>query len=234
MSYKSKYFICDTETGGLKPSDNPIMEIAYIVIDPYTFEEIVRWDTLVKHYANLEYNDIALNTHGISLADIKREGIEVEEMVDHLIKVFKDITPKGDKGGGRPILVGHNIGFDIDMMEYAFDLCEKKLSDYVLSNSDNGDDIHRLDTIGLSKLLWDNGNKNSYTLSKSYERAGLGTFSAHRAMADVEATKELLSHFKDLIRGNNPQKRVAGEAIVQTQKGKKELPPKEVRKKYQF
>ena len=112
----------------------------------------------------------------------------------------------------------------------------KRLCDYVLSKGDKPDDIQRLDTSNLAKLLWDDGNKNSYTLSKCYERAGLGSFSAHRAMADVEATLKLLEFFKDTIRGNKLKVPDAEEstAIVQPEKGMKELPADTKKRKFQF
>ncbi len=207
MSYKAKYVIFDLETGGLKPEENPITEIAVLVVDPYTFEEINRWETYVKNYNSLKYHPKALELTGISLSDIKTGGIEVERMVGVLIDIFKEYTPKGDRGGGRPMLAGHNLGFDIDFLKYAFFHCNKDLNDYVLGQDD---DVQRLDTLPIAKLMWDDGSKKSYKLVDCCDRAGLDDFPAHRAMNDVLATWELLKWFREQMNGETKIEKVVG------------------------
>lgn len=204
MSWKSTYIVFDLETGGLKPTENPITEIAVLVVDPHTLEEINRWETYVKNYADGIYTDKALELTGITLSDIKRSGVEVEKMVDILIKIFKEYTPKGDRGGGKPILVGHNVGFDLDFLKCAFNHCKENLNDHVLGQKN---DIQRIDTLTLGKLCWDDGTKKSYKLIDCYSRAGLGDFAAHRGMGDVLATWELLKWFRGRMRSEGGEEK---------------------------
>lgn len=186
--------VFDTETGGLDYKKQPIMELALIVKNPINWEEIGRWESLIKNYNNLEYQPRALEVHGISISEANNSGIALEEFVMTMITIFKKFTPRGDKGGGKPILAGHNVMFDVGFLEEAFSLVGENLYKYILSN--NGRAVV-FDTIAWSKILW--AAEPKHTLGECCKRAGLGDFTAHRAMPDVSVTCDLIGYFRDRL-----------------------------------
>jgi DNA polymerase-3 subunit epsilon len=193
---KNVLVVFDTETGGLKPKENPIMEIALVALDMKTLDEVGRWETLVKPYNGLKYDQAALDIHGISISEATNKGVSLEEMVATTIKFYKQFTPKGGRGGGRPILSGHNLPFDNGMLKEAFSLAGYNLFDFVLSN---GEEISVFDTLPISKFVWPSEDK--HTLGECCKRAGMGDFTAHRAMPDVIASCDLIRFFRSLTGG---------------------------------
>jgi DNA polymerase III epsilon subunit-like protein len=83
-------------------------------------------------------------------------------------------------------MIGHNIGFDIGMLNKLFQLLEKDLFDYFERSS--------IDTM-LEQENMEMGQKGSedylYNLGACCERMGIKLHSAHGAEADVEATCKL-------------------------------------------
>lgn len=212
---QNKIIVFDTETGGLKPELNPIMELALIVRDVETWEEVSRWESLIKGYGGFKYDQVALDIHGISVSEVENSGISVQEFVGTMIKIFRNFTPKGDRGGSRPILAGHNMGFDISMLKFAFSTVGEDLSKYVLSNNK---EICTLDTLPLAKFVW-SGKDMSHKLGDCCKRAGLGDFTAHRAMPDVVATCDLIEYFRNRF---NMGKSIDSGNPVETKTNKKQ------------
>ena len=196
MGKKSKIIVFDFETGGLNPENNPVMEIACFVTNQQEFSEGAIYDTLIKPYLGKEgkelvYDDRALQVHGISISETEENGVSIQQMVKDLMELFKECN-KGNSGAfNRPILAGHNVSFDIAFLKYAFELCGKNLSEFVMSN--NGE-IVRWDTMELALQLWnDNPNgEQAYNLEACCRKSGLGDFLAHRAVDDTRQTLNLL------------------------------------------
>lgn len=208
MGYKSRIVVFDFETGGLDPAVNPAVEIALIVVDQITFEEVTRYETVIKPYqitegVEPEYHPKAMEIHGISMGEINKVGKPLEQVVDTLIRLFKELKPKGDRGGNLPILCGHNIVFDIAFMRVMFALCGKNLADYVASNND---EIKHWDTQEMAIQVLNTGEQVSYSLSEVCNRIGIGTFAAHRAMPDVMACVELLQYLVTQMRSGGEKK----------------------------
>jgi len=181
------YIVFDCETGGLSPKRNPITEIALIACEFGTFKEINRFETFVRPYADLVIEEKALEMTNITLKEIN-QGIDYKELVKLLIQFFQLSTPRGGKGNRfYPILVGHNVSFDIGFVKEIFQFAGRNLHDYVASNNE---EVDRICTLKLSKAKWiDNGK---YNLEACCKRAGITLTDSHRAMADVAATKKLV------------------------------------------
>lgn len=211
----NKLIVFDTETGGLFPDKNPIMEIALIALDMETLEETSRWETLVKGYNDLKYEPRALEVHGISISEANNNGLELGEMVSTLIRFFKESTPKGDRGGGKPILAGHNVPFDIGMLRMAFSLAGEELHKHVLSN---GKELVLFDTLPQSKFVWP--QETVHKLGECCKRAGMGDFTAHRAMPDVIASCDLIRYFRSLNTGKLKSNKVKSEESPTQSKGR--------------
>ncbi len=192
MVIKNKYCVIDTETGGLFPNKNPICEIAFVILDS-DFNEVERYSKIIKGYDNLVYEKRALDVHGIRMSEIDA-GTDIKVA----LKEIESIWASHCSGRSKVMLVGHNIRFDYDMLEYAFNYC--------------GMDIHAktekviLDTLWMARLAW--GHDDSmvdFKLGTCCERANCVSSDAHRAMGDVLSTADLFKFLVNMSR-QRPQK----------------------------
>jgi DNA polymerase III alpha subunit (gram-positive type) len=119
-----------------------------------------------------------------------------------LISLFKQLTPKGDRGKYFPLIVGHNIGFDISFLDYLFKRVGKNLNEYVSSSNNL---IKCFDTLELAMAQNITGK---HKLSNLSEKLGFEAPEAHRAMADVIMTKKLLEYYVGLLRTDKKIKTV--------------------------
>jgi len=204
---KANLGIIDVETGGLDPNKNPITQVALDIITAVDFNSILTFDTFVKPYNNLEITPKALEASRVSMKEINN-GVDKVVLMRELINVFK----KGNKSGKdqtKLILVGHNTGFDMGMLEYFFKYMNKNLYDYVSRSF--------LDTMLLLKLMEAGQLKSTenqkYNLTACCERMGIKLHGAHGAAADVNATKQLLIKILNNLRhGNTNTSRESGDA----------------------
>jgi DNA polymerase III epsilon subunit-like protein len=179
---KNNLCIFDVETGGKKSEENPITEIAMQFIDPIKFKAIHTYQTYVRPYANLKIEKAALDYTRVTMKQIN-EGIDVKEMVKAVIAAVKVANP-GGRGQSAPILVGHNVDFDVRFLSTAFTLCGKQLFDFF--------DPVSMCTMRMMKLMEAGKLKSEdvsrYTLTSCCERVGVKLKAAHGAMNDVNAT----------------------------------------------
>lgn len=193
----AKYIVLDCETGGLSALENPITQIGLLILDD-DLKEVNRWETYVKPYNDLIIEQGALDATGLKLADIKT-GVSKNELRDHLIKIFKvcNVNKKGKWYAlGNPIIVGHNIGFDISFLDYLFKDGEENIYDYISRNS--------IDTMALSKM--DDPTRSSFNLTSCCASYGIELNDAHKAMADVVATSGLFKKIVRKLKGNTLSK----------------------------
>lgn len=201
---KGKFIILDCETGGKSSEENPITEIALLAVDD-KFKEVNRFSTFVKPYADLIITKEALDKTNISMKQINN-GMEITEVVKVIIDFCKQIKGSDKSSLMNPVIVGHNVAFDLAFILFAFKLCKKNLADHFSSN--NGQFV-TVDTMQLSRLIWGaslkQGENNSFNLGNCCERAGIKLFDAHGAMKDVEATTNLLRYFSNLQIGSTTE-----------------------------
>lgn len=204
MTGKYQYIILDFETGGLKAIENPITEIGLMLVDGEKLTEINKWESYIKPYNKLVLTKKALEITMITEIQLNK-GIDIKQMVETFCFLAKSVTPKGDKGGNKPTLVGHNVAFDLAFLRYAFNFCGENLADYVHSNQD---EISIIDTMKLAEMFWREDVRN---LQHCCKKIGINHIDAHRAMNDVVATWKLFSYFVKAMRGginNNGSKPV--------------------------
>jgi len=94
-------FICfDTETGGLWPQNNPILEIALIGVNQ-ELEKVFTYETYVKPYRGKKTDEFpegkelivtkeALDANGINMKDVIEKGIDAKKLYKDLVDRFKD------------------------------------------------------------------------------------------------------------------------------------------------
>lgn len=201
MMYPCVSIIYDIETGGLWAHNNPIIEIAMIGLDQ-DMKEVFRYEQFVKPYkgkdgVELKVEQGALNANNIDMREVMSKGIEGKDLYKDLVKIFKE-SKRGKFN--KPILVGHNnCEFDNSFLEYLFDLYEKRERDtcqlwkYVSK--------FNFDTMFFARQRTGHvDTMANYQLGTCCSTYGIELLNAHRAMNDVEATKELYKKFISIIR----------------------------------
>lgn len=185
---KANYIVFDTETGGLNCENNPILEIALITFDN-NFKEVMRYETYIKPYDDLIVEKGALAANGIKMRDVEAEGITKAEAVKALTDYFKK-SMGGNHPSLKPVILGHNIPFDIGFMERLFRGSKTPFKTLIA-------DVF-IDTMGDAKRSWP--TIESLNLARCCEEAGVKLIGAHRAMPDVIATLELFKFFTTKFR----------------------------------
>lgn len=205
---KANYIVFDTETGGLDCKSNPILEIALVTLD-VNLKEINRYETYIKPYDDLEITSGALNANGIKIRDVENNGITKKEAIKNLIAYFKNSMP-GTHPSLKPVVVGHNIPFDIGFMDELFKNEKTKFKD-LISNV-------YIDTMADSKRSWP--KISSINLTKCCEEAGIDLINAHRAMPDVLATADLFRYFTKKLGQDTSKQNLKSETDSQNGKSR--------------
>ena len=159
----NSYIVLDTETTGLSPVNNRIIEVAAVRVD---HGEITgQFQTLVKPplnaYGQLVPYQITRIT-GID-AGMLKDAPSFEEIADHLIEFISDLA-----------VIGHNVNFDINFLYESFERC----NGYHFSNN-------FVDTLSASRKLLPG---ISHSLGDLAQYFNVVNNQAHRAMSDTLTT----------------------------------------------
>lgn len=190
--------IClDVETGGLKSKKNPITQLAYQSFELDTYKPQLEFSTYIQPYADLDIDDAAMKYTGITYQQLT-SGMDSKEVVKKLCDDLKSVTSTHTK---KPIILGHNIGFDIGFITFLFNFHKIEIDKYFDCNEGIPKSI---DTLSLAKQKWAKDEKmTSYNLSSCCQKAGIEIIDAHDAMNDVKATKELFFYFTNGLRSGS-------------------------------
>lgn len=189
---KNNIIILDCETGGLKKELHPITQVGLVVIEPKNFAILDQYETFIQPYDDLIITKEAMEASRVSMEEINA-GIPHKKAVAKLIEIFRKYTPPNSKGA-KPILVGHNFKFDIGFLDNLFASVSKDVFDFV--------DEQWMCTMKLMQLYERKDKTNlSYNLSSCCERFGIKLKSAHGALPDCIATRDL---FKAMMVGLQP------------------------------
>lgn len=198
MKVNQNFIILDTETGHFDPRTALLTQIAFIVIDGFTLQEKYRYNTYIypydeQHYISKQASDLT----GITVDKLKREGKPLKVVLDELCNLWKGFKVSYY----LPVIVGHNISFDMMFLEYVFDyiygsnsgkngVC--KMYDFVLKST--------IDTMVLAREKFINDEVVNFKLETIGEKLGIQNLSAHDAFADVEQTAEIFKYFIECMR----------------------------------
>lgn len=166
----NEYVIFDVETTGMRPeSGDAIVEIAAQRIEGR--QVVGTFNTLVNPGKKMNPEVIAI--HGITNEMVATQGRSLIEVIPAFLLFSEGAT-----------LVAHNISFDLNFLNWHL----KVLGLPPITNP-------TLDTLELSKskvML------ASYSLKYLAQHFQIPQPTAHRALADVETTRELLFKLLDL------------------------------------
>lgn len=174
-----KLFFFDTETTGINPSKDRIIQFGAIYgeYDPQTeqFNELER----INQYINIE-GEIpywASQVHGIYKRDLEGYGY-IDEYIDEFLFYM----------GKSDYVIGHNVEFDRNMI-----IAEAKR----LRHNFNFDEVRWVDTMKPTTEFVNGKGGRRPKLIKLHEKLfGIGFDGAHDAMADIIATKDCFLELK--------------------------------------
>ncbi|GDX28517.1 hypothetical protein LBMAG13_09420 [Actinomycetes bacterium] len=167
--FGSKLFaVIDFETTGLNPATDRILQMAAVVVD-ITGHVIDSFDTIVKPEQPSEYTHGAEHVHGISTDDV-----DAGMPLGLAMRRLQDISQNA-------LFTAHNARFDLGFLhaELARVGQSWSIDQYV-------------DTLFLSRSL-DPNKEHSHTLTHLIDKYGIKRDAAHNALADAQATAQLLA-----------------------------------------
>nr|DAN81688.1 MAG TPA: DNA polymerase III subunit alpha [Caudoviricetes sp.] len=184
---RSNYLVLDCETGGLDPEANPITQFAAVVLDHGTLKEVDRWETYVRPYNGLKIDREAIERTMVNMSAVNA-GLKLDEFIESLMAFMSQNLAEGSaKAQRRLVGVGHNVLFDVGMLEAAFGYStfakKNNLFQFIQDQT--------LDTMYFSKMILGLTGNEKMTLGATCEHCGITLTDAHGAMNDVEATADL-------------------------------------------
>lgn len=198
------YLLLDFETGGLDYKKNPICEFGCLGINGVNLEEVLRYDNIVKPYDDsLVYEEQAVKIHGLSKEICERDGIGLKQLVEDICLVIEETNVYKSKIA-KPIVVGHNVTFDIPFLQDAFLRAGIDISQY-LSGYWYKDEyvLHYEDTMHLAKQAdAHKDDKLKYSNEECCKRNNIELSDAHRALNDVISTTDLFRYYISKLRSN--------------------------------
>jgi len=178
--------VIDTETGGLSPRRDALLEIGCICADINWEGNIVELDNykvLINPGTRLMVGSEALKVNHLNWQMLLDEGVSEQVAIDGLDKFLSRFSYQGQ----WPVLVGWNIHFDLAFLKWAFRRSERLWS---------GKDYKALDI----KSLWcyynlvNKGVSNYGGITHAYRELSGGEI-PHRAVDDARATLEMFRLF---------------------------------------
>ena len=169
IDFPSDYVVIDLETTGFSPTFDSIIEIAAIRY---------RNDNPVDKFSSLINPEINIPINIQNLTGIKDEDVSDCPIINDVISEYVDFI-------GNDIIVGHNVGFDIN---------------FINKNSENELANNYINTIRFSHKL--NPALESHSLSALKYLYKIKALS-HRALGDCEATALVFQRMKAEILSNS-------------------------------
>jgi DNA polymerase III epsilon subunit-like protein len=184
MDEKQRYIFIDTETTGLDPEVNDVIEIAMLVYDEDN--EIARLSTKLSASGIIDLEALKVNKAQIADVQASDEGVYNvrQAIVQNVAQFLVDyMTPK-------TFVIGHNVQFDYAFLDSLFKEHGIDLSRLVSPR-------HLLDTQQIAKFLHDSGeldlkNFRMITLwNELFEGEGEYEDNAHSAIKDAIMVKDI-------------------------------------------
>lgn len=172
--------VVDVETGGVRPNNDALLEIAAITLKFNDAGNLQPDETMhyhVKPFEGTRIDPEALKINGIDPHHPFRFAIPEKEALEKIFASIKAAVK--DKKCQRAVLVGHNAWFDLSFVQAAADRNKIKTPFHKFTS---------FDTATLSGLVY-----GETILAKALRAAGIkfDHNEAHSAMYDTQKTAEL-------------------------------------------
>jgi DNA polymerase-3 subunit epsilon len=184
-----KILFIDTETGGLDPSENSLLSIAFVVWQEF---EVKATKEILIDDGVLNVTQKALEINGINLTEHRAKALGVREAIKELDEFLLIHFGTEEK----ITLGGHNINFDVNFLKY-----------FLTANGYNWSKrfTHRyVDTATVLYYLYLSGNLKQKAISsqEAFDLFGIQINGRHTALGDVIATARLFSTLLKVIYKN--------------------------------
>jgi DNA polymerase III epsilon subunit-like protein len=182
----------DTETTGLKATENQIIDICLILINE-KFEVVDELSAFAHPDENAIVDPIAVRVNGYSREVWEAKGATTQHHMAR--KVYDFIAPHS-----RLKLIAHNVNFDEGFLKAL--LAKHALPTWTPYGKMV--DYHNLDTMGIAMFLDFVGTgtaRKSYRLASLTEDYGIEHEGAHTARSDIHACLNLLKAMRDVVAG---------------------------------
>jgi DNA polymerase III epsilon subunit-like protein len=180
----NKIICVDTETGGVNPFNSALCSVTLKVVGEDKIKTIY-----IEPTENREYAPIAFKINGLSKDYLQEHGVSELEAINQIKQFVKN------EGGFKPIVLAHNIIFDVQFMNALFARHNQGLFMDMMH-------YHPMDTMILMKALKNNKiiQIDSISLSSCYKYFFGDMFKgAHTSEGDVIATEELYLKINELM-----------------------------------
>jgi len=185
-------YVCDTETTGLDFVKNDVIELSL-----YRLSDGCQKTWCIKPIDENNIETDALRINGHKLEDLKHQtkyGKETYKDAHNVIIEIENWLMEDNVPVNNRVIIGQNISFDKNMLEYLWIKCDSK------DSFPFGRKV--IDTIQIEFFLdLCKGNMSeSYSLNNLTKKYGIKNEKAHTAAADVKATKELFDKQIDFFK----------------------------------
>jgi DNA polymerase III alpha subunit (gram-positive type) len=184
-------FFLDTETGGVDPFRESLLEVGLVAR-----EDNGAIHTLNFYIREEEYrvHGVAMQVNKIDLAKAYETGYKPDAAVSRLINFAQQFTILNN--GEKPLIVGHNVHMDKYFLQTLFNRFELNFDDFF--------NYHLLDTAvmirtakyaGLLPMVFPDN------LSKACKFLGYEPLDEHTALGDIASTMFLFDKLVALVKG---------------------------------
>jgi len=181
---KKFYLILDTETGGLNPKENPVLEIAATVYDE---------DGNSRDHYHATYDPyLPMDCKALAINNImqRRNPCNNKDEIENFIRWSTVVYQRYN-----PTLVGQNLKFDLDFIDsftehYGYKGWSKMWNYHILDTSQIAFILREAGIIQTDKF-------NLVALAKVY---GVENLAAHTAEADVNTTTSIFFKMLDQLK----------------------------------
>ncbi len=174
--YNQNFVAFDVETTGLSVVDNEIIEIGLV-----KFEN----GKLVKEYSQFLRPHQRISEYVINMTGITNDMVSTAPRFEEVVDEITDFI-------GDSFLVGHNISFDLGMLNSALERCQKA----PVNNQ-------HIDTLDLIALLLP--TERSYKLGHLAKHFDIAEENVHRAKDDALMTSNLYLKLLEMIKDLDPE-----------------------------
>lgn len=182
------YLILDTETGGLNPKENPVLEFAGAIYDEHGAEK-ESLHLSFSPYLSVDCKALAINKYYSRDLKAGDNAYEIEKLIRWSTQAYNKYNPT---------LVGQNLKFDLEFMDAL-------TSEYGFQGWSKMWNYHTLDTSQIAFILREAGilNTEKFNLASLAKAYGVENHDAHTALSDVKTTASIFFQMLNQIRQIN-------------------------------